>query len=193
MILSLGAPVPAMAQHAGLPVASARASAGFVAFPELAEVGVSFELVGGVNLPIWSVDEPAPREGWGMTIEGGALINAGGQLGLVGHGLVTVGVDYQFEWLAVGPVATAFVGWGPRELSVGGRLGVRVEALLGIFGLDVSCDGRAYDGRALFGVDVRLALDLGAAIHILVGLTGGGLPPPTDSSRRARSIHALAS
>lgn len=186
-VVVLGAPRPVAAQHANTTVASVRAGAGFVAFPVLGEVDLTVEAVAGANFPIWSVDEPAPREGWGMSVEGGVLINAGDQLGLVVHGIVTVGFDLQLELFGVGPIVSAYVGWGPGELSAGGRLGVRGEALFGIFGVDIAVDGRGYDGRALFGPDVRFSLDLGAAIHLLVGLTREGRPPPPPPSAHARA------
>ena len=109
-------------------------------------------------------------EGWGLSLEGGFMANFGEQLGPVAHGVLTIGVDYQFALFAIGPIVSGFVGWGDRDLSVGGRLGIRLEMFHGFLGLEFTADGRSYDGRALFGPDARFLMDLGVLIHITVGL-----------------------
>ena len=97
------------------------------------------------------------------------MANFGEQLGPVAHAIVTVGVDHQFGLFAIGPIVSGFVGWGDG-LSAGGRFGIRLEMLVGIVGLELTAEGRAYNGRALFGPDFRFLFDLGSLLHLFVGL-----------------------
>ena len=63
---------------------------------------------------------------------------------------------------------------GARDLSVGGRLGYRIELLFGILGAEVTLDGRGYGGEALFGLDARAMIDVGALTEIVVALATNG-------------------
>ncbi|MCA9606612.1 MAG: hypothetical protein KC619_13500 [Myxococcales bacterium] len=174
VLASAAAPQTASAQHADVVFVSVRGAGGFVAYPQLGGVDGVFEAVAGANIPIWSVDEPAPREGWGLSIEAGTMLNTGPHIGGAVHGILSVGFDYRFDFLAMGPVASFYVGGGARDLSVGGRLGYRIELLFGILGAEVTLDGRGYGGEALFGLDARAMIDVGALTEIVVALATNG-------------------